>query len=319
MCAFQEYFFQFGALSKACLTVIICGLALYITKYTQTPQISYIKYSTIAMLIIPILACLASIRYKTARVYCTYEGSLSYDDSSPETKIAVLAYSMCIVAPVYICIAADVLFSMLLFFRVKGLESQSQSQTSLADKVQLDKLVTRMQLYPIVVIFSWLPNSALYICSNAFGIKPMALRIIAVLSLGTSGIGISLNYFFHQKTFPPFIHRTFGNQIPERQSMLSPVGGEIESSIGSWSEMEASSSSGPMIRHTTLTVVEEARVSSDSQPSNNNVTERTYSLARNLLPRFDFRSNSSGTNNISQPSVTPQQSGETLPSHGFFS
>lgn len=201
MCAFQEYYFQFGALSKACITVIICGLALYITKYTDTPPLNHVRNVTIGILCVPIIACAASIKFKTARVYCTFEGSLTYEESSESTKVAVLAYSIAIVFPVYICIALDTIFSILLFIRVRGIDSHSQR--SLADKTLLDSLVTRMQLYPIIVILSWVPNSVLYICGNAFGIKPLFLRVLAVLSLACSGIGISLNYFYHQKKFPP--------------------------------------------------------------------------------------------------------------------
>lgn len=289
----QEYIFQFGAISKACVTVIICGLALYITQYTKSPPKEGLKVVTFGILAIPVIACAISISFKTSRVYCSWEGSLPYKDSSKETQLAVLAYSMTIIAPIYFCIALDAIFSLLLFIRVRGLDADI-SGTNTSERDQLRGMVIRMQLYPIIVVISWLPNSLLYILSNAYDINPTVLRIIAVLTLSSSGIGISLNYFYHQRTYPPWLHQVLGYNSVERQSILN-TGGEIESSFGSWSEIEGSNSSGTTARPTIVdTVIPRNDSSLSSQPSNNTV-ERSYSLARKLLPRFDFRSHSSGT------------------------
>jgi hypothetical protein len=306
MCAVQEYIFQFGAVSKAFVTVIICGLALYITKYTRSPPKMGLQLVTMGVLLIPMVALCISISLKTSRVYCTYEGSLSYKDSSSQTQLAVLAYSMTIIVPVYLCVILDTIFSGLLFHRVRGLDATAAIDTigrgsitnsPNSERAQLYGMVIRMQLYPIIVVLSWLPNSFLYILANAYGIKPMFLRITAVVSLACSGIGISMNYFYHQRTYPPFIHRLFGFANPiERQSILH-TGGEVESSFGSWSEMEGGSNSSGTVtafRPRDTTGSGQARDSSSSLPSGTTL-ERSYSLARKLLPRFDFRSHSSGT------------------------
>jgi hypothetical protein len=289
--------------------VIICGLALFITKYTKSPPREVIKAITLATLLIPIGALLISINLKTARVYCTYEGSLPYKDSSSETQIAVLAYSLTVILPVYLCILLDSLFSILLFLRVRGLDAAETSGASnTTEKAQLNAMVIRMQLYPIIVILSWLPNSFLYILGNAYDIKPMFLRIAAVLTLATSGLAISLNYFYHQRTYPPFIHQLFGTSV-DRQSMLH--GAEIESSFGSWSEVESYSSSTTLPRGTTFSL---PRGSGSSQPTSNTSTaERTYSMARRLLPRFEFRSHSSGGSPINL--TTPHRSVGTSTHH----
>jgi hypothetical protein len=311
-CAAQEYIFQFGALSKAFVTVIICGLALYITSYTRSPPREVIKAITLGTLLIPVIAVIISINLLTARVYCTYEGSLPYEDSSSKTKIAVLAYSLTVIFPIYCCIVLDTIFSALLFLRVRELDVDNTG-ASAGEKAQLNAMVIRMQLYPIIAILAWLPNSFLYILANAYGIRPMFLRITAVLSLASSGVAISLNYFYHQRTYPQFIHQLLGTSI-ERQSMLHPVG-EIESSFGSWSEVEGSySSSATLPRQTTVSL---PRGSGSSQPNSTPSTaERSYSLARKLLPRFDFRSHSSGGTplNLGSPSGGATLTTENEPS-----
>jgi hypothetical protein len=316
LCALQEYIFQFGAISKAFVTVIICGLALYITKYTKSPPKDGLKLITCGILLIPVAALCISINLKTARVYCTYEGSLPYKDSSQQTQLAVLAYSMTIILPIYLCVILDTIFSALLFHRVRGLDAAAIAADAIgrgsspgSESAQLNTMVIRMQLYPIIVVLSWLPNSFLYILANAYGIRPMFLRIAAVLSLASSGIGISMNYFYHQRTYPPFVHHFFGFANPiERQSILH-TGGEIESSFGSWSELEGSHSSTTYPRQTTVTTGSggQPRDSSSSQPSGT-ATGRSYSLARKLLPRFDFRSHSSG-NPFQNRAPTPNPSG----------
>jgi hypothetical protein len=269
--------FQIGALSKAFGTVLICGLAYYITKYTSAPSRTKLRAVTCIVMLIPLLCGALSIIYKTSRLYCTFDGVILYNYSSRSTQRALLAYSFLIVFPIYICIIINSVLSVLLYWKITSLISR---QTILlrenAEQIQLNSMVTRMQLYPIIIVMSWIPASVLFVLVNGFGIRHYALEIIAVLCLTLSGIGISLNYFYHQKSYPTCLK--WCCTTPQDDS-IGFLDNGIESNA-SWSE----TSGGSVVSGPTRGTFSAEKRSNASEPTLRLTRENTYSIARTLLP-----------------------------------
>jgi hypothetical protein len=296
-CATQEYLLQLGGLSKAGVTFLICGLALFIATRTAAPSHSALVCVTVLVVVLSFLCVALSISFKTARIFCTYDGDVQYSDASQSTKDAVVAYISIIFVPIYICLTACAIFSIMLQKRLGRIVTRTSliSSGQATEEQQLMHVVSRMRLYPLIVLMSWLPCTALFIM-NTIGRHSGTLNLIATVFLASSGIGISLTYFNYQKTYPSFVMGIVYPMHSRGDSLLvTETRGGVESLGGSWSE-GPSSSGGSNLTGGSLSELAMARTSTMfSAGSTGGQGGRTYSLAQSLLPRFFSRSRSATT------------------------
>lgn len=285
---------QLGGLSKAAATCLICGLALYIATKTAAPSRSVLIMVTLLTMMAPIVCVAVSLTFKTARVFCRYDGNVIYSDASESTQHAVIAYTTAVLVPIYVCIAVCATFSILLHVRVGNIMTRSSLVNSghATEEQQLMHVVARMKWYPIIVIAAWVPVTIIFIADVAFQRYSMIYTMISLVFFASSGIGIAAVYFSYQKTFPPFLMKALYPALARDPSLLAET--RVAESIGaSWSE-GPSSSAGSTLTGGTLSEVAMGR-SSTLLSSTSPTQGRTYSLAQSLLPRFFSRSRSTGT------------------------
>jgi hypothetical protein len=212
---------QLGTLLKAFISVIICGVALFIIAKSHSPTPYQVAIACSVVLAIPILANMLSFILHSARLYCNVE-ILKYDDASYESKISILAYWLCFEVLVYICAICDIICliyitkqlaivreSLNMFTRQQPSRAShassatisttsNSSQSTKLHSTQIIYFVNRLKFYPIAFVIGWFPNSLSLFVILITGKDEITLRMIANASAGLTGFTIAMNYFYFQ-------------------------------------------------------------------------------------------------------------------------
>lgn len=168
-CAVQEYLLQFGLVLKACISVIISSVAIYVVQTHKNPRQKVVMQLSGLALVVPCTLIIGSLATHSARLYCNVEIP-QYSESSATTQRAIMAYWVVTVF-IYFCAAlnACLLSSMELKLRVLRLSVQHctthqtttttrPSQTAPRINNKMMTLITRLRIYPLIFVVFWIPE-----------------------------------------------------------------------------------------------------------------------------------------------------------------
>jgi len=289
ICATQEYLLQFGACSKAGTTMVICCIALYISSYSEPPSKVILQRVVRTVLFLPPIAQSVSIYFKTARLFCTYDLDLSFSEASPAAQRAMVTYAFTMFGLNGLFIIVSSICCVMVIIKIRRMQASATRapRTLNVEQQQLSAAVTRMSMYPLIVVSSWLPAVALFVLVTTSGRFNYTLALIAAVCISSSGSGVALSYFYYQRTFPePCMHflqvrRRTGGLLDANFTGIESIGTSLSWTL-SWSENQSSICSSPDAIHS----CESAKRSSAS--SNTGSWERAYTLARSLLPNVSL-------------------------------
>lgn len=175
-CAVQEYLLQFGLALKACISVIICAVAIYVVKTQKTPKHRVVAQLTVLALLVPCTLIIGSLVTHSARLYCNVEIP-KYSESSNTTQRAIMAYWV-ITLFIYICAALNVFLLSHMEIKLRTLRLNaiecttasrlptisSGSSISLPSQTvprinnKMMNLITRLRIYPFIFVVLWIPE-----------------------------------------------------------------------------------------------------------------------------------------------------------------
>jgi hypothetical protein len=193
---------------KASITVMICGLSLYVTMYRKPPGRSALIAASTATALLPSVAISTSIGLRSARIYCTLDIG-AYSDMSPETKTSLLAYYFCFQGVVQLCAFTGVVFFIIVVRKleqtnsINRLMSMSSSSSGEGNKSSrgmssIDMFVKRLILFPLLFFFGWAPDALLLFIILVSGLNHYVYRTVINAMAGSTGWAISLSYFYFQ-------------------------------------------------------------------------------------------------------------------------
>ena len=185
---------QAGTLFKASLTVVICAIASYITTKRRAPSNKKLLLCAGGFMLFPVFLIVLSISLRSARLFCNVDIP-SYNSASSSTKTSILAYWLCFAAIVHLCALCDAVFFL---FIVRQLKSLSVGLTSSLRNSEISTFINRLKWYPLAFFLGWLADSVSLLCILITGHDFINLRIIANACAGSTGLAVSLSYFYYQ-------------------------------------------------------------------------------------------------------------------------
>jgi hypothetical protein len=239
LCYFQEYMFLFGAISQSFTTTVICGVALATVMRGKVPnQTAIFNTLCISTLFVAILVAL-SISFKSARLFCDFKSSRFglHDSNYP-----LLGFTFFTLVPIYLSVLLDVVFAaeihrLLKWTRTPMLQSNASSAT-------IKNFVTRLQVYPLIIVACNLANSIFLGLLINSGRDNKWFGAVSTVGMSSTGILITINYFYYQRTLSPACEKMLSGiwrreQLTSERINASPSSTLIQSTTrGHTSEME---------------------------------------------------------------------------------
>lgn len=198
LCYFQEYMFQLGAVAQTITTTVICGVALVTVKRGTVPSHASIINAGRVVVVLLVIMIALSINYKTARLFCDFSSSRFglVADNYP-----LLGLTFLYLLPIYLSVFLDVVIAAeihrsLKWSRVPALQANAGAAT-------LKTFVTRLQVYPLIIATCNIVDTIFVGILAYSGNDHKWFGAPAALFMSCTGIFITVNYFYYQRTLSP--------------------------------------------------------------------------------------------------------------------
>jgi hypothetical protein len=209
ICLIQEYLLQFGLLSRALMTVMLCYLSYGILTLLTLPSFTDILLRLVVCVSSVFLILSISIYFNTGDIFCS---------NSIDRKVDEIKYGVIILCPIYCCLLIDVGIYLVTRSKVYQLNQSmtSQTQNNISNLLNISKQLLR---YPVLYALLLFPDVLYGVYVYVTGHPNLYFSVIASSSMGITGGVFSLRYLFrHDPTLLSIAPLLFTHQA---QSLLN--------------------------------------------------------------------------------------------------
>jgi hypothetical protein len=194
LCLVQEYLLQYGLLSRAFMTVMLCYLSYGILTLLTLPTLKNIFTRLVLCLGSVLVILFVSIYFDTGNIFCS---------NSIDSKLDEIKYGVIILCPIYFCLFIDVIIYLVARSKVYQLNRSEPSQTNnIPNLLNISKQLLR---YPVLYALLLFPEVLYGFFVYFTGQPNIYLSIISSSSMGITGAIFSLRYLFrHDPTLLSF-------------------------------------------------------------------------------------------------------------------
>lgn len=185
LCLVQEYLLQFGLLSRALTTVLLCHLSYEIITLLTLPTLTTILRRLVICVGSVFLILITSIYVNTGDIFCS---------DSIDRKLDEIMYGVIILCPIYCCLLINVAIYLITRLKVSQLNGSVASQSNnISNILEISKQFLR---YPVLYALFLLPDVLYGVYVYVTGHPNLYFSIIASSSMGITGAVFALRYLF---------------------------------------------------------------------------------------------------------------------------
>jgi hypothetical protein len=218
LCAVQEYLFQFGSLSQALVTILICVVATYTVSYSRAIVDKMVYVGFLVTFSIALISLIIAVYHRTAILFC----NSNFDDIYGGTQRKLLFYIISNLIPKLLCVPINLCFVMAIsrklhLMNIKIMYDNTDSQLSV--------LVKRLQIYPVYFSIGYIPLISILLYHLFTGNFSIPLAAFAAVFNSSIGSIVSINYFYHHSASLPlfqWIRSMVGFSVKD-SSLAAPI------------------------------------------------------------------------------------------------